>query len=296
VPPSLETRFPSQQVHFHSVARKSPSGAQSLLLLLLLLLAIAPPGPAFAQYCPPGAAIIACDTVLLVCRDSPVTCDNVQSKLRATRAFSTIDTFSGGGTPTRGQLAAYHAVLVFRGEYSPFVDGKLLGDRLATYHDHGGGVVVAALANHNYALGGTYGTVANGYALLDYAQGTLNDYFSDSLGEVLEPQSPLMFGVSALSAINAWRSTAPVVAGRGVVVARWRGGHQEPLVLRGTRGNRTLVELNLLPGSNRVVFNWWTGDMALLLRNGLKYSRCMPCGPGTYAGEGEGVGGMGALV
>ena len=121
---------------------------------------------------------------------------------------------------------------------------------------------------------------------MDYASG---DFVSnpDSLGEVLEPQSPLMADVASLNATNALRSTASVVAGRGVVVARWAGGGQEPLVLRGTRGNRTLVEFNFWLLSSSVDSSWWTGDGGALLRNGLKYSRCIPCGMGTYTVDGE---------
>ncbi len=77
-------------------------------------------------------------------------------------------------------------------------------------------------------------------------------------------------------------------------MARWGGGGQEPLVVRGRRGSRTLVELNFWPVSSSVASDWWTGDGALLLRNGLKYSRCMACGMGTYTGlGGEGTGGEG---
>jgi hypothetical protein len=135
-------------------------------------------------------------------------------------------------------------------------------------------------------LSGGYGTPGNGYALMDYARGG-GIYPSDSLGDVIEPQIPLMYGVASLSALNTWRST-PVVAGRGVVVARWRNGGQEPLMLRGMRGNRTLVELNIFPVSISAYSFGWTGDGAALLRNGLKYSRCMPCGAGTYAIAGDG--------
>ena len=138
----------------------------------------------------------------------------------------------------------------------------------------------ANTAEWSGSLGGAYSLPANGYALLHYSQGG-HIGPSDSLGDVLEPQSPLMAGVTSLFSPNAYRSTAPTIAGHAVVVARWRGGGQEPLVLRGTRGNRTLVELNFFPAS------WvWFGDGAALLRNALKYSRCMPCGPGTFAEAG----------
>ena len=99
-----------------------------------------------------------------------------------------------------------------------------------------------------------------------------------------------MAGVASLEAMHAWRSTASPIAGRAVVVARWRNLGKEPLVLRGVRGRRTLVELNLSPVSNRSAARFWYGDGAALLRNGLKYSRCMLCGSGTYAASGDGGG------
>jgi hypothetical protein len=239
----------------------------------------------------------ACAKVLVLAADSASNLADVQSTLRATGAFATVDTFAaqsagndgGAGTPSAAQLAAYDAVLTYNcGEY-PFGDAMLMGDRLAAYHDQGGGVVVAEAANTvDRRLQGAYGAVANGYALMDYATGGYSGY-ADSLGEVVEQQSPLMTGVASFSAENAWQSTANVVAGRGVVVARWRNG--QPLVLRGTRGGRTLVELNFYPLSTRARPNsLWTGDGGLLLRNALKFSRCMPCGMGMY---GMGAGDMG---
>ncbi len=241
---------------------------------------------AAAQYCPPGAATI-CDSVLVIHAYEPFAVD-VQSRLRGTGTFATVDLFNANsGTPSAGFLAGYDAVLAYSNVY--FADPVLLGDRLAAYHDQGGGVVVANDANdnngvHNDArLQGAYGAVGGGYALLDYAQGSSTDPVADSLGDVLEQQSPLMAGVASL-AVQDGRSTAPVIAGRGaVVVARWRGGGQEPLVVRGARGNRTLVELNIFPPVCT------TGDGVALLRNALKYSRCMPCGAGTYAAAGAGV-------
>ncbi len=260
-----------------------------------------------AQYCPGGAAAT-CANVLVACADKPDQCTDVQSSLRGTGAFATVDIFlaqsasnGGAGTPTAAQLGAYDAVLAY--SMYAFADAALLGDRLAAYHDGGGGVVIAVFANLDTNgpccatnLLGAYGAPARGYALVDYAQGSRREVVGDALGEVLEPQSPLMAGVASLAAPFAIRSTAPVVAGRGVVVARWGGG--EPLVLRGARGNRTLVELNFWPvsssGPNPDGYLYgWNGSGAALLRNALKYSRCMLCGPGTFAAAG--AGGRGGL-
>ena len=266
---------------------------QAAHALRLALVAAALRGAACTAYCPPDAAQAGCDSVLLVHSGSADWAADVQAKLRGTGAFATVELFDARiGTPTAAQLAAYHAVLAFSGEGADFHDPAALGDGLAAFHDAGGGVVVAAFANGGLGPGtrllGAYGNASNGYALLDYALGTsanLSD--SDALGDVLEPGSPLMAGVASLSAVQAYRSTAPVVGGRGVVVARWRGGGGEPLVVRGARGSRTLVELNFYPPSDQARSGFWTGDGTALLRNALKYSRCIFCGgPGTFSAAG----------
>jgi hypothetical protein len=278
--------------------------AARLPLPVRLLLVAAALLRAGAQPCEPGAAAAACDSVLVVhafagghAPEAAV----VQQTLVDTGAFATVDAFDATrDTPTAAQLAAYHAVLVVGDIHSQIVGGpgvddpNLLGDRLAAYHDQGGGVVIA-VANASW-LAGAYGEAANGYVLLDYAAEGLDpyDFGPDMLGAVLEPQSPLLADVHSLAASFSLRSTAPAVGDRAVVVARWRGGRQEPLVLRGQRRSRTLVELNIFPvpsaGSGWPDGWWpggWTGDGAALLRNALKFSRCMLCGPGTYSPTGE---------
>jgi hypothetical protein len=269
-------------------------------MLRLALVAAAALRGAAAQYCPPGATT-ACDSVLILGSDDPSWLADVQNQLASTGAFARVDAYNTrSGTPTESELADYDAVLVYSGQ-NTFQDPALLGDVLAAYHDQGGGVVLAPFANadNNFAsLRGAYASPANGYALLQYQDYTASPLTwdsrippADTLGEVLEPESPLLFGVASFSAIYPYRSTAAVIWDRGVVVARWRGDWQEPLVVRGARGNRTLVELNFFPPSGSVYPVGWTGSGAALMRNALKYSRCMPgplsCGPGTFSAAGE---------
>ena len=262
-----------------------------MLLRLALVTAALLGVAAQPEFCSPGASTV-CASVLVVYGSTFQRGVDVQIKLQETMAFAKVDTFDArSDTPTAELLAEYHAVLAFSDDRR-FGDGALLGDRLAAYHDQGGGVVVAAHENEcqsDLRIGGAYARVDEGYALLDHTSAsvcTINPG-SDSLGDVLEPQSPLLAGVSSLAASYAIRSTAPVVSGRGIVVARWRGGGQEPLVVRGERGGRTLVELNFFPVSIRDWSGFWAGDGAALLRNALKYSRCMLCGPGTFPTAGE---------
>jgi hypothetical protein len=248
---------------------------QAVRVLQLMLVAAALCRGVGAQYCSPGAVQARCDSVLIVHVDP----GDVQARLQSTGSFSgAINLFHGGqGTPTPEQLDSYDAVLVYTNW--PFLDAELLGDRLAAYHDRGGGVVVASFANiasWGENLRGRYGTAANGYALLDYTTGGWSGP-SDSLGEVIEPQSPLLtnvasFAIDNVAGYGAIRSTATVISGRGIVVARWRN-EKDPIVVRGTRGNRTLVELNCFP-------NQLSGDGVMLLRNVLKYSRCISSAAG----------------
>ncbi len=230
-----------------------------------------------------------CTSVCVVCGAKKTWCDDVRSTLFNTGAFAAVDTFDASyATPSSSQLAAYDAVLVFSDNANAswvFSDPVLLGDRLASYHDQGGGVVVTWKSNVGgvddaVRLQGAYGTPSKGYALSNWIQGSWTCP-ADWLGNIAEAQSPLMKDVITLTAQNAFRSTAPLISGRGVGVAFWNNGGKEPLVIRGFRGSRTLVELNFFPVSNAVVtvHDWWkgwTGDGDKLLRNALKYSRCMP--------------------
>jgi hypothetical protein len=257
-------------------------------LALRLALLVAALGGAGAQYCLPGASQASCTSVLvIVWSGNPQYGPNMQTLLRATGAFSTVDFFDAtAGTPTSSQLATYDAVIVFGAE--PLANATLLGDRLVAYHNQGGGVVVAGLANCGVSarVRGAWAEPANGYALLNYAtSGKSNS--ADSLGDLLEPQSPLLTSVSSFAASPWGDRTIGTVINGGVVVAKWSGG--TPFLVRGVRGGRTLVELTFYAAY--VTGGWgWTGDGMLLIRNALKYSRCMlssSCMPGYFTLTGK---------
>jgi hypothetical protein len=232
-----------------------------------------------AQYCPPAAFQASCTSVLVIdwSHESQYGV-NMQAKLRMTGDFSTVDLFDATrGTPTLSKLSTYNAVLVFGAQ--GLYDAAALGDRLASYHNQGGGVVVAGLANHaSYSVQGAWRNLTNGYALLDYSMGVWSNS-ADSLGDRLEPTSPLLTGVASFSASPfADRTIGSVISG-GVVVAKWSSG--SPFVVRGVRGSRTLVELTFY-AAYVDIYRGWSGDGMVLIRNALKYSRCMLCGTGTY--------------
>lgn len=221
------------------------------------------------QSCTGGVCRLKDLRVLLVHAESASNqATDVQTKLQATGAFSVVDSFyAASDTPTVAKLQQYDSVLVWSN--ANFANTNLLGDNLATYFDGGGQVVVAVFAHGGVSsglLGGRFGNPANGYILLAPAD---KDIDAASLGTVHEPESPLMAGVSQLSATGAYRSQGQVVNG-GTVVARWSGTGR-PLVVRGFVKGRNRVDLNMWPVSSAGSSNGWTGHGATLLKNALLY-------------------------
>src|SRR5262249_28109329 len=156
---------------------------------------------------------------------------DVKNMLVKSNAFLAVDEFNAGqGTPTLQQLQPYGAILVYSD--SQFRDAKALGDVVADYYDGGGYVVVAVFAHASVAITGRFGTLNNGYMLVDP---TGQEQPADSLGQVFEPNSPLMNGVNKITATAAYRSTGGAI-NNGIVVAQWQSGR--PMVVRGVVKNR----------------------------------------------------------
>ena len=188
----------------------------------------------------------------------------MQTRLRGTGAFAQVDALNvASTTPSVATLQGYAAVLVFSD--STFSDPVTLGNNLATYYDGGGQVIVAVFANASQPLTGRFGTVANGYMLISPAG---QESPNDTLGVISEPQSPLMTGVTKLSATAAFKSIGAAVNG-GVVVAKWTGG--KPLVVRGVVKGRNRADLNFYPPSSASRTDFWTGDGTTLMKNALLY-------------------------
>ena len=228
------------------------------------------------QYCAAGSGLPAAARALVVGAEyEPTLLRSAQAALAATGAFAAVETFNAvHGTPSLSLLQQYDAALVFSA-YG-FAAPSALGDVLADYWDGGGAVVLAEFALGAWAgswpqvLQGRFGSASRGYLLINSTAGYESP--PDSLGTVLELQSPLVAGVGALGATLAYRSTGNVING-GVVVAAWAGGGQ-PLIVRGARAGRPLVALNVFPVSSSAEAWGLTGDVGPLLRNALLYSTC----------------------
>jgi hypothetical protein len=193
---------------------------------------------------------------------------DVANKQLATGAFSKVDVFDAhAATPTLADLQAYDAILVFT-DYPPFQDPVALGNVVADYYDGGGRVVVATFANTTTLnIAGKFGDPAAGYMLVDTQA---QEEPSDSLGTILEPNSPLVQGVAALNATSAYRSSGGVING-GIVVAQWASG--KPLIVRGVVKGRNRVDLNFYPPSDAAApgTGFWTGNGAEIIRNALLF-------------------------
>ena len=191
---------------------------------------------------------------------------DVETKLKNTGAFSKVDLFNAGsGTPTLAQLQNYGAVLVYASNV--FQDPTTMGDNLADYFDGGGHVVLAVFALMNYAsLAGRW--ASGGYDLIQPQPQENSQVNSPLIFD--EPNSPLVAGVTSLTAVSAFRNYDGAIINGGVVVARW--GDNTPLIVRGVKGTGNLVALNFYPPSAQSSYaNSWVGSGAVIMRNALRY-------------------------
>jgi hypothetical protein len=195
---------------------------------------------------------------------------DVQDTLVSTGEFTTVDLVDArSSTPTLAELAPYDAVLVFSDPFFTgwvFDDPFALGDVLADYFDAGGRVVLSAFGNcEGSPIQGRF--VTNGYLVLGIASAD-DRGIPDSLGNISEPGSPLLAGVTSFSASTPARCWGTPVNG-GTSVASWGAGKE--LIVRGTIQGKNRVDLNFLPVSSAMYSEFWEGDGATILANALLY-------------------------
>lgn len=191
----------------------------------------------------------------------------MQEKLIATGKFvdiiNTVDTL-----PTLGQLLRYDSVLCWTNGIG--VDTVAWGNVMADYVDAGGGVVVAVFANSTTTAGrrleGRW--LTGNYEVLISASG--NKTGAATLGAVLEPDHPIMAGVSSFNGgASSYRANGTALTPGSKTIARWSDGSM--LVSVGC--NRRRADLGFFPPSSDAGAGWWvsTTDGALLMANALCY-------------------------
>ncbi|MBN8597769.1 MAG: hypothetical protein J0L78_08860 [Planctomycetes bacterium] len=187
---------------------------------------------------------------------------DVQSKIASCNLYSGVSLFDARvATPPLSILMAHDAVLVFSD--APFFDDVALGNTLADYVDAGGGVVSCTFANASIPIGGRWAPDYLVINPLGQAQPAA------SLGTIADQNHPIMIGVTALSATQAFQSTGAVLPGN-TPVAYWN--NNSPLVaVSNSRPGR--ADLNFYPPSSNVRPDLWdtSGDGTKLMVNALNY-------------------------
>ena len=188
---------------------------------------------------------------------------DVQAKLMATGLFTRVDLFDGGArTPTLAELQEYESAMIIPD--ASFQDYSAMGDVLADYWDAGGRVVLADFSNSVLPILGRW--EADNYHLLQ--TGSYESPTDTGPIQLLDPMSPLLTGVTTLTATSAFRGNGMAING-GVVVATWGSGI--PLVVTGKVGGRNMVSLNFYPPSADIRSDFWVGDGVKLMTNALQY-------------------------
>lgn len=255
--------------------------------------------PAIAGALPDVAIVAAASNTTMA--DTNTRYTDVRDKLLATGKFNSVSIYNAtrfnpaGGTPSLATLQQWDAVIVWSND--SFEDAVAMGDVLADYVDAGGGVVIAVFANTStntarFLQGrwqqGDYIAIPQGG---NFVQG------AGQLGQVLDPDHPIMEGVTTFVTrwgVNAqgmifggYRPTNLNVTPGSTIIARWNTGH----TLVALSPNPRVVELGFHPVSSDVVPTaYWDADTDgdILMANALCFvasSGPAPC-PGDATGDG----------
>ncbi|MDX2176632.1 MAG: hypothetical protein SF028_09175 [Candidatus Sumerlaeia bacterium] len=204
---------------------------------------------------------------------------DVRSKLLDEGVFSAVDTFDAsngsGAVPSPTLLGSYDAVLVFSD--STWSSRSDLGDAMADYFDAGGGVVTAVFeigdccGNATMTGGWASGGSVRGYQAFVRGGGQVNS--SASLGTIHVPGHPILDGVAAFAASNAFRTTLGLNA-EATSIAEWNDGNPLVALIEPNGDGRLVVDLNMYPPSSDVDSRFWDSstDGGRLMANALLFA------------------------
>jgi len=142
-----------------------------------------------------------------------------------------------------------------------------LGNNLAAYVNGGGGVVEAVFANGSIPITGAW--ESGGYS--PFNPGNQSEDTPLTLGTILEPNSPILAGVTSFSGgTSSYYSTGSLTS-NAVVVADWSNG--VPLIVLSPGFDGRIVSLNFYPPSSNARSDFWdaTTDGGLILANSLDF-------------------------
>ncbi|MCA9293688.1 MAG: hypothetical protein KDA20_07740 [Phycisphaerales bacterium] len=206
--------------------------------------------------------------VLLLPSDTLANFNDVFARLSAAMPGVVWDAYNtSGGTPEVAYLMQFDAVLVWTN--LAITDSTLLGDRLATYVDAGGGVVVGMYAfqvnDVSYTLRGRF--YWEDYFCINFVQNFTHTGHA-TIGTRQQPNHPVLKDVTTFDGgVGSSRGEGGVVL-RAERIADWSTG--EVLVAERHDKNGRRIDLNFFPP---VTGSGWvpTTDGAKLMANALLY-------------------------
>jgi len=226
----------------------------------------------------------ACTPIVLVLTNDAACGFNTRTYLEAHDPYAIYSNFLYQGTPpSLSFLLNYDAVFVYtRGAIT---NNAALGNLLADYHDAGGGVVIAGLANSSgFPFSQITGRwTSGGY---DSLQSTSSAQVSArTLGTVFVPDHPIMDGVNSVAA-NAWFTVATASPGSNTIAAYDDGNLMVATKMVGLHETVSLTFMPTRPacaGGNGISE---AADGARLAANAIRYAAgCYqevdPCSPDT---------------
>lgn len=180
-----------------------------------------------------------CNMDVLVVHTAPNSAPPLVSAIQATMVFQNVAELNVQMTaPTAADLTPYDAVLVLIN--ASMSDPVAVGDQLADFYDGGGRIVLLNGAQcTGFYVQGRFDT--GGYHVV--TPGPPNPTM-DTLGMILEPESPLAAGLTMLPSYNQHCAVTPV--GGATVVASY-ATTGDPLIIRKDVGGRQRVDLNFFP-------------------------------------------------
>ena len=167
-------------------------------------------------------------------------------------------------TPTLDELLAFDSIIIWT-NVTP-INPALLGDTLADYVDAGGGVVVAVFANSSTTtdrdISGRWRANPD-YEVIVARSG--NQSGLATLGTILEPDHPIMAGVTTFSGgTSSFRPRVTDLNPGARAIAEWDDGR----VLVAVGANEKRVDLGFYPPPNTVSASFWDistdGDLMLV--------------------------------
>lgn len=182
--------------------------------------------------------------------------NDVVNKLQAFPSFTKVDTFDAySKTPTWDDIKDYRYILTWTMAWYGYgyKDTTGVGNLLADFVDAGGSLVTAEGCSDgsSYSPGGRF--AKEGYAAIPIGSG-YHSYSSHSLGDVPDPNDPVMKGVSSLSDYY-WTPNQKNPPAGGSVIAYWNDGHL--LAARNTVSGTDTIGLGFYPVSTNYHYAGW---------------------------------------